>query len=157
MAKVGDVLGIPATITERGQTIAPATIRKILNLGRRGHVVFKGLADGTVVIAKKDDAGALEDCDPVIEKFLAFFAQGMTGYPQRIQSFLGNLFGRDNDLVEGVEVDLDLWLLDDNRGANRRSKSMGGRSTRTLFLLDQIETLVAEVEKAKSEDPIWPV
>jgi antitoxin PrlF len=39
----------------------------MLDLGKRGHVVFRGLADGTVVIAKRDDVTD----DPVIGKFLA--------------------------------------------------------------------------------------
>jgi antitoxin PrlF len=115
MAKVAEVLEIPATVTERGQTTVPAAIRKMLNLGRRGHVVFKGMADGTVIIAKKDDAGVLEDGDPVIESFLAFLAQDMASHPQRIRSFPGNLLGRAKDLVEGVEVDLNSPLPDDNR------------------------------------------
>jgi len=114
MAKVAEVLEIPATVTERGQTTVPAAIRKMLNLGRRGHVVFKGLADGTVVIAKKDDAAAPEDGDPVIEKFLAFLAQEMAGNPQRIRSFPENLLGRAKGLVEGVEGDLDSPLPDQN-------------------------------------------
>jgi antitoxin PrlF len=115
MAKIAEVLEIPATVTERGQTTVPAAIRKMLNLGKRGHVVFKGLADGTVVIAKKDDSGALEDGDPVIEKFLVFLAQDMANHPQRIRSFPANLLGRAKDLVQGVEVDLDAPLPDDDR------------------------------------------
>jgi len=35
MAKVAEVLEIPATVTERGQTTVPAAIRKMLNLGKR--------------------------------------------------------------------------------------------------------------------------
>jgi len=31
----------------------PAAIRKMLDLGKGGHIVFRGLADGTVVIAKR--------------------------------------------------------------------------------------------------------
>ena len=115
MAKVAEVLEIPATVTERGQTTVPAAIRKMLNLGRRGHVVFKGMADGTVVIAKKEDADALEDADPVIEKFLTFLAQDMADHPQRIQSFPASLLDRARDLVDSVKVDLDAPLPDDDR------------------------------------------
>jgi hypothetical protein len=53
MAKASEILEIPATITGRGQTTVPAAIRKMLALGKRDQVVFRGLADGTVVIAKK--------------------------------------------------------------------------------------------------------
>ena len=115
MAKVAEVLEISATVTERGQTTVPAAIRKMLNLGRRGHVVFKGMADGTVVIVRKEDAGAIEDNDPVIGKFLAFLAQDMAAHPHRIQAFPGDLLGRAKALVEGVEVDFDAPLPDDDR------------------------------------------
>ena len=47
MAKTAEILEIPATITERGQTTVPAAIRKMLALGKRDKVVFRGLADGT--------------------------------------------------------------------------------------------------------------
>jgi len=72
------------------------------------------MADGTVVIAKKDDADALDDGDPVIEKFLAFLAQDMADHPQRIRSFPANLLGRAKDLVQGMEVDLDAPLPDED-------------------------------------------
>jgi len=62
MGKPAEILEIPATITERGQTTVPAAVRKMLGLGKRGRVVFRGLSDGTVVIAKAKEAGqALSD------------------------------------------------------------------------------------------------
>jgi bifunctional DNA-binding transcriptional regulator/antitoxin component of YhaV-PrlF toxin-antitoxin module len=63
----------PATITARGQTTVPAAIRKTLSLGKRDRVVFRGLADGTVVIAKKETRADRDD--PVIGKFLEFCAR----------------------------------------------------------------------------------
>ena len=72
MSKTVEILEIPAAITARGQTTVPAAIRRMLALGKQDHVVFHGMADGTVVITKKD-AGP-KDADPVIEKFLAFLA-----------------------------------------------------------------------------------
>lgn len=114
MAKVAEILEIPATVTERGQTTVPAAIRKMLNLGKRGHVVFRGMADGTVVIAKKEEADVVGDDDPVIGKFLAFLAQDMADHPQRIRAVPRDLIGRAKALVEGVEVDLDAALPDDD-------------------------------------------
>ena len=75
MAKTAEILEIPATITDRGQTTVPAAIRKMLALGKRDQVVFRGLADGTVVIAKKQTRA--DEGDPVIGKFLAFLARDM--------------------------------------------------------------------------------
>jgi antitoxin PrlF len=114
MAKVREVLEIPATITERGQTTVPAAIRKMLNLGKRGHVVFTGLADGTVVIARDERAEEARSEDPVIAKFLAFLAKDMAEKPQRIRPVPRELVERAKALVEGVEVDLDAALPDDD-------------------------------------------
>lgn len=67
MSKDAILLEIPATITDRGQTTVPAAIRKMLSLGKRDRVVFRGLADGTVILAKQEVA---DKPDPVIGKFL---------------------------------------------------------------------------------------
>ena len=53
----------------------PAAIRRMLSLGKRDRVVFRALADGTVVIARKDERA--EDRDPLIGKFLSFLAGDM--------------------------------------------------------------------------------
>ncbi len=112
MPKIAEILEFAATITERGQTTVPAAIRKMLALGKRDQVVFRGLADGTVVIAKKDTVA--EDRDPVIGAFLAFLTRDMTAEPQRIQSVSRKLVARGKVLVKGVEVDLDAPLPDDD-------------------------------------------
>jgi antitoxin PrlF len=111
MAKTAKILEIPATITERGQTTVPAAIRKMLALGKRDQVVFRGLADGTVMIAKK--APRAEDGDPVIGKFLEFLARDMAKEPGRIRPVPSSLMSRGRDLVKGVKVDLDAPLPDD--------------------------------------------
>ncbi|HEY9216014.1 MAG TPA: type II toxin-antitoxin system PrlF family antitoxin [Ancylobacter sp.] len=111
MAKAAEILEIPATITERGQTTVPAAIRRMLALGKRDRVVFRGMADGTVVIAKKDAESG--DADPVIGKFLAFLAGDMVAAPRRIQPVSPDLVARGAALVAGVEVDLDEALPDD--------------------------------------------
>ncbi|WP_166293524.1 type II toxin-antitoxin system PrlF family antitoxin [Bradyrhizobium sp. 2S1] len=111
MAKTAEILEIPATVTERGQTTVPAAIRKMLALGKRDQVVFRGLADGTVVIAKK--VAQVEDGDPVIGKFLSFLARDMAKEPSRIRPVPRSLVSRGKDLVKGVKVDLDAPLADD--------------------------------------------
>jgi len=114
MAKAAKFLEIPATITERGQTTVPAAIRKMLNLGKGDRVVFKGMADGTVVIARKEERESAEAEDPVIGRFLAFLAGDMAKTPRRIRPVPRNLVNRAKSLVEGVEVDLQAALPDDN-------------------------------------------
>ena len=112
MGKAAEVLEIPATITARGQTTVPAAVRKMLGLGKRGRVVFRGLADGTVVIAKADEARS--DDDPVLRQFLAFLERDMTARPQVIRAVPRSLVERARALVDGVEVDLDAALPDDD-------------------------------------------
>jgi len=110
MGKTAEILEIPATITERGQTTVPAAIRKMLALGKRDQVVFRGLANGTVVIAKK----STEDGDPVIGTFLAFLAHDMANEPSRIRPVPKSLVARGKSLVKGVKVDLDAALPEDD-------------------------------------------
>ncbi len=111
MTKTAEILEIPATITERGQTTVPAAIRKMLALGKRDQVVFRGLADGTVVIAKKQAYS--DEGDPVIGKFLEFLARNIADQPARIQPVPKSLLARGKALVKGVKVDLDAALPDD--------------------------------------------
>ena len=112
MAKTAEILEIPATITDRGQTTVPAAIRKMLALGKRDQVVFRGLADGTVVIAKKKSRA--DDGDPVIGTFLAFLARDMANEPVRIRPVPKSLVTRGKGLVKGVKVDLDPALPEDD-------------------------------------------
>jgi antitoxin PrlF len=111
MAKAANILEIPANITERGQTTVPAAIRKMLALSKRDQVVFRGLADGTVVIAKKQ--ASADEGDPVIGRFLEFLAHDMTKEPARIRPVPKSLIARGKALVKGVKIDLDAVLPDD--------------------------------------------
>ena len=111
MPKTAEILEIPATITERGQTTVPAAIRKMLALGKRDRVVFRGLADGTVVLAKK---AADEQADPVTVNFLRFLEKDMAAHPALVRAIPSTLLARGAALVKGVEVDLDAALPDDD-------------------------------------------
>ena len=111
MAKTAEILEIPATITDRGQTTVPAAIRKMLALGKRDQVVFRGLADGTVMIAKSQKRA--DKGDPVIGKFLAFLARDMATEPARIRPVPKSLVARGKSLVKGVEIDIDAALPED--------------------------------------------
>ena len=112
MAKTVEILEIAATITNRGQTTVPAAIRKMLALGKRDHVVFRGLADGTVVISKKEVQA--DESDPVIGKLLAFLARDMANEPSRVLPVPKSLLARGKTLVKGVKVDLDAALPEDD-------------------------------------------
>jgi antitoxin PrlF len=110
MPRAAKILEIPATITDRGQTTVPAPIRKMLALGRRDSVVFRGLSDGTVVIEKR---AALDDSDPALGAFLAFLATDIAARPQTLKAVDPDRVAYARSLVQGVEVDLDAPLSDD--------------------------------------------
>ena len=105
------IFEIEATITERGQTTVPAAVRKMLHVRKRGRVVFRGMPDGTVVIASKDEDEP--HTDPVISQFLGFLERNMTERKDAIrpvpQSFLNDL----RELSDG-EIDLDGPLTGDD-------------------------------------------
>ena len=111
MAKTAEILEIPAAITERGQTTVPAAIRRMVSLGKRDRVVFRALADGTVVIARKDERA--ENRDPLIGKFLSLLAADMAADARRIQPVPSDLVARGAALVAGVELDIDAALPDE--------------------------------------------
>jgi antitoxin PrlF len=111
MTNAAKILEIPATITERGQTTVPAPIRKMLALGKRDRVVFRGLADGTVVIEKRS---MQDEDDPALGAFLDFLGRDIAARPHAIRPIDAERIAYAKRLVEGVEVDLDA-PLDDER------------------------------------------
>ena len=111
MAKTAEILEIPATITDRGQTTVPAAIRKMLALGKRDQVVFRGLADGTVVIAKKANACRRRRSRDRQVPCIPGARHG--NEPARIRPVPKSLVARGKGLVKGVKVDLDAALPED--------------------------------------------
>lgn len=107
MTNPAKILEIHATITERGQTTVPAPIRKMLALGKRDRVVFRGLADGTVVIEKHQ---ANDEDDPALSAFLDFLGKDIAHRPQALKPIDADWIAYAKELVEGVEVDLDAPL-----------------------------------------------
>jgi len=113
MAKVAEVLEIPATVTERAKRLSPP---RFANAESRqtGHVVFKGMADGTVVIAKRRTLTRLKTVTPLSR--IPYLSRSGYGRPPATHSVLpASLLDRARDLVDGVEVDLDAPLPDDDR------------------------------------------
>ncbi|RVU14432.1 type II toxin-antitoxin system PrlF family antitoxin [Methylobacterium oryzihabitans] len=110
MTKPAGLLEIPATITERGQTTVPAAVRRMLRLGESRRVVFRGLPDGTVVIARADPPAG---DDPALGPFLDLLERDLAERPEAIGPVPRDLYRRAAALVEGVEVDLDQPLPDD--------------------------------------------
>jgi antitoxin PrlF len=104
------VLEIEAAVTERGQTTVPSAIRNMLRIGKRGTIVFRALDDGTVIITRKPDG--TED-DPVLGRFLTLLETDMAAHPGRLHPVGAEFVEQLTALVDGVAVDLDEPLADD--------------------------------------------
>ena len=102
------LMEIEAAVTERGQTTIPAAIRKLLRVDRRSSVVFRVTEDGDVMLTAKPDPA--DTLDPVVAGFLAFLEADMAKNPGRLRSVTTDWLRALQDLVAGVEVDLDAPL-----------------------------------------------
>jgi len=100
-------LSVDATITARGQTTVPAAIRKMLGVDK-GHITFRGMSDGTVVIEPKVEE---EHTDPAIGAFLQLLEKdiGKGNIVPLQQSLLDEL----DELIGDAQVDMDAPLSDD--------------------------------------------
>lgn len=93
-------------LTDRSQTTLPRAVRTVLGLeagARLGYVI-----EGNNV--RLVNASALEDEDPVLEKFLAFLGRDMAENPDRIEAFPESLLRRARKVTEGVAIDHDAPL-----------------------------------------------
>jgi antitoxin PrlF len=99
---------IEAAVTDRGQTTIPAAIRKLLQVDRRSSVVFRVTEDGSVMLTAKP--ASADEADPVVTSFLTFLEADMTKHPDRLRPVTAEWLHELQDLVVGVEVDLDAPL-----------------------------------------------
>jgi len=105
------VFEIEATITERGQTTVPAPIRKMLAVKKTGRVVFRGMPDGRVEIARKEESEV--HTDPVISEFLGFLEQDMKARGKEAIRPVPKSFLDDYHELSRLDIDLDAPLTDD--------------------------------------------
>jgi antitoxin PrlF len=98
------ILRAESTLTDRYQTTIPEPVRELLHLNKRDKITYIIEDNGKVLICR-----AIED-DPILGQFLNFLAQDIKNNPSHIQSFSQTLINRANDLISGVEVDLDAPL-----------------------------------------------
>lgn len=91
-----------STITAKGQTTVPKSVRQALGVDYGGQIAFFVDEHGVSV----QRAGAVES-DPVIDGFLAFLARDMETHPEAITGFPPVLADRIAGLTKGMNVDLD--------------------------------------------------
>ena len=104
------VLEIAATVTRRGQTTMPAAIRKSLGVASNGGaIVYRLQDDGQVTVEKLSQPE-----DPAIGAFLSFLGKDMEANPHRLRPLTADWLAGLNKLVEGVQVDLDEALSEED-------------------------------------------
>jgi antitoxin PrlF len=93
-----------ATVTEKGQTTVPKTVRDALGITHGDRIAFS-IDENHRVFLEKDDG---EATDPVIDSFLAFLANDMQENPKTsIVDIPQELRGRIERLTRGIEIDLE--------------------------------------------------
>jgi antitoxin PrlF len=108
MARVA--LETESTLTDRFQTTVPSPVRQALQLGKKDKIKYAIQSDGSVVISRV----AAQESDPVLSVFLSFIARDMQAHPERLEPLSASMRVSVDALVEGVEIDLDAPLLDED-------------------------------------------
>jgi antitoxin PrlF len=90
-----------STLTNKGQTTVPKSVRKALGLVAGDKIAFY-VGEAGVSLRRADDAG-----DPAIVSFLSFLASDIERHPENLKAFPPELKKRLAGLVDGVAADPD--------------------------------------------------
>lgn len=99
-----------STLTDRYQTTVPEPVRRALKLARRDRIHYTIRADGEVVLTRAGVSGE----DPVLGQFLGFLERDIAAHPERLQALDPGLVQRLQSLVNGIEVNLDAALPEED-------------------------------------------
>jgi len=91
-----------STITAKGQTTVPKSVRQALGVDYGGRIAFRVDARG-VSVHRADT----ENDDPAIDNFLAFLADDIKRRPEALTALSPALMARIEALTDGIAVDLD--------------------------------------------------
>ncbi len=89
-----------STITAKGQTTIPKSVRQALGVEQGGKIAFRFDAQGVTVTRVE-----VEHEDPAVDAFLAFLTFDMKRRPESIATLPSALVERIADLTEGIPVD----------------------------------------------------
>jgi antitoxin PrlF len=104
VAEMNRILRKVSTITEKGQTTVPKSIRDALGVGYGGRIAFSLDAQNRVYV-ERDDA---DEDDPVLDGFLDVLAKDMAARPeQAVAEIPPALRARMAALTNDIDVDLD--------------------------------------------------
>ena len=90
-----------STITAKGQTTIPKSVRQALGVDYGGRIAFR-VSDGGVTVARAD-----AEEDPAIEHFLDFLAADLKRRPEAVKALSPDLAARIATLVADIPVNLD--------------------------------------------------
>jgi antitoxin PrlF len=93
-----------STITAKGQTTVPKSVRQALGVGAGDQIAFHVNAAGVTIRRVDDDQ---PHADPAIGAFLQFLAKDIQANPGQLQALSPELMASIGELVEGIEVDVD--------------------------------------------------
>lgn len=100
-----------STITAKGQTTVPKSVRQALGVDYGGRIAFLIDEQHRVYVQK---AEIEETADPVIDRFLEFLARDMARQPGKsLLPFPQSLLDRAVALTAGMTVDLDAEIEGD--------------------------------------------
>lgn len=91
-----------STITAKGQTTVPKSVRQALGVDYGGRIAFR--VDERGVTVHRADT---ENDDPAIDGFLTFLAADIKRRPEALTALSPALTDRVAELTKGIAVDLD--------------------------------------------------
>lgn len=91
-----------STITAKGQTTVPKSVRTALGVDYGGKIAFRVDERGVSV-----HRAEIDNEDPAIDRFLAFLADDIARRPKAVKALSPALAERLAALTGGVKVDLD--------------------------------------------------
>jgi len=92
-----------STITAKGQTTIPKSVRQALGVDYGGRIAFRVDEKRGVTVYRAGD----EHDDPAIDGFLAFLAKDIERRPEALKPLSPTLVKRIEALTKGIRVDLD--------------------------------------------------
>lgn len=91
-----------STITSKGQTTVPKSVRQALGLSEGDQIAFR-VDEAGVTLRRADD----NDDDPALAAFLTFLAKDIAQHPSRLQTLSPALVKRMTKLTKGLTFDPD--------------------------------------------------
>ena len=98
-----------STITVKGQTTVPKSVRQALGVDYGGRIAFSVNENG-VTVHRADDE------DPAIASFLNFLSNEIKLHPETLSAFSPSVVARINELTAGMKADIDGSINGGNGG-----------------------------------------